>query len=252
MINPLDIDTLIFVHDQDIILSYENNKKFACFEDYKYIFLGMNDISKLSNIKNIIYARDLDSNMESYPKMCVYSGWYALFKNNLITKKFTNFFEYDISIVPDFALKQSELISDDDIYGYLPMKIDSGFIGNPSWSGKLNEFYDNLQYTISEKQLANSIDTWSSTSNITMKKEFFYKYMNDSEALFDWIKGYDSVGHELERNLSVYYILNDNVKVSFLTGMISHYQLDSHKTQGIITKNYKTIIKRLSTNKNKQ
>jgi len=77
-----DRETFIFVHDQDIIIEFEKNNKFSSITNYKYVFLGFGDISLLSGTDIIIYAKDLPYNLELYPKMCAYSGWYVLYKNN--------------------------------------------------------------------------------------------------------------------------------------------------------------------------
>ena len=65
--------------------------------------------------------------------------------------------------------------------------------------------------------------------------------------MFKYLKSYKSVGHDLERNLSVYYLLN-NIPVTFIPNVLSHYQLDSHKTQGLFNNNYNNNITSLSKN----
>jgi len=135
-----------------------------------------------------------------------------------------------------------------DFFGYLESPLGWSFLNSPMWAGKLNEYYPNLKSVIEKKSSERNITNWLCTSNITMSNYFFYKYMIDSENLFNWIKGFSSVGHELERNLGVYYILNDWVKCDILRDMITHYQLDSHKTQGILIADYNSEIIKLSKN----
>lgn len=244
--NLKDIQTFIFVHDQKIIKSYEDSNKFSNIGDYKYVFLGSGDIDMLTTYNNIIIARDLNFNIENHTKMCAYSGWYVLYKNKLVTSKIVNLFEYDIVLSNDYIIKLTKTIKNDiDFYGYKPLSIDINFLDNPNWSGKLNEYFTDLQRKVKNKCIGKEIELWSTTSNVTMTNDFFYKYMSDSEELFFWMKEFDSAGHELERYLSVYQILkNSNVK--YIENVLTHYQLDSHKTQGIFRSDNDEIIKQIS------
>ncbi len=140
--NINEIETFIFVHDQDIIIKYENNNKFSNLNDYKYVFLGDRQTDKLTNYTNIIFANKFEDNYENYPKMTAYSGWYILYKYNLITKKYVNLFEYDVVLSQDFTEKQLELISENHhTYGYKPYDVNSCFLSNPSWSNGLDNYY---------------------------------------------------------------------------------------------------------------
>lgn len=97
-----DIKTYIFVHSEDIINHCESVGNFDNFTNRTYVFLGSGNTDSLKKFDNIIIARDLPNNLEEYPKMCAYSGWYVLFKNNLITNDYVNLFEYDIITCNDF------------------------------------------------------------------------------------------------------------------------------------------------------
>lgn len=94
----------------------------------------------------------------------------------------------------------------------------------------LFKHYYKLQERVSIKAFRSNIKEWFPVSNVTMSKDFFYKYMEDNEELFDFLKTHPRAGHDLERNLSVYYILNDDVKGKCLADMISHGYLNSHGT----------------------
>ena len=80
---PLDIidddyETFIFIHDQDYLLDFENKGKLNNLKSYKYVFLGNRPIDKIENLSNVIVARNLPNNIEEYPKLTSYTGWYAL------------------------------------------------------------------------------------------------------------------------------------------------------------------------------
>ena len=252
MIGINNIQTFVFVHDQDIVEYYENIKKFNNIPNFKYVFLGNGSIEKIYGIDNLIIARDLPYNLENYPKMCAYSGWYVLYKNNLIDHEYVNLLEYDVNLNVNFIPNILNIINSDqsiDFYGYVPFSINNCFLVNENLKGKLNEYYPDLERKINNKCFKRYITEWSSTSNSTMKKDFFYRYMTESENIFLWMKDFQSVGHELERNLSIFQILNEDVEVKYIKGMLNHFQLDSHKTQGIFNQNYKEIIKIFNSGK---
>ncbi len=98
---PIDInnkelsETFIFVHDQDIVLEFESSNKLSNLYKYKYVFLGNRPIDKIGYLSNLIIARNYEDNIEQYPLFTSYTGWYCLWKNNLINTKYINLFEYD-------------------------------------------------------------------------------------------------------------------------------------------------------------
>lgn len=231
-----DIETFIFVHDQEIILKFEELGKFSGFDDYKYVFLGNRDRSKLTSVNNIMFAYDYEINLENYPKMCSYSGWFLLYKNNLISKKYVNLFEYDVILADDFINKQVEFIDDNyDYYNYTPLSTRIEFV-NPRWISELIKFYNKKKINILESLRVNliskNIDVWPTTSNVTMKSSFFNSYMSKNEEIFDFLKSTEMVGHALERLLGIQTIISKDINMKYIDNMLRHYQLDSHKTQG--------------------
>ena len=122
--NELTVDTFIFVHDQEIILDFISKNKFNDFKNFKWVFLGDKPYDKIQKLDNLIIVRNLEHNIEQYPKLTSFTGWYALHKNNLITSDYVNFFEYDINYVPEFVDINKEMIKRNfDFIGYFPMII---------------------------------------------------------------------------------------------------------------------------------
>jgi len=72
------METFIFVHDENIILDYINAKKFSNIKNLKYVFVGNNDVDKIKNLNNVIICKNLPHNLENYPKLTSFTGWYAL------------------------------------------------------------------------------------------------------------------------------------------------------------------------------
>lgn len=241
---PIDITkkgmakTYIFCHDQDLILGFEENKKFSNLHDYTYVFLGKRPVDKISHLDNIIVARDLPINLEEYPLFTSYTGWYVLWKNNLIDSQYVNMFEYDTMLDPYFEQNHSKFYeANAEMIGYVPFPIGHfQFIQNRDWvehiipsiKRKYNIDVDRFYEDVLRK---NPQAMWSSTSNTTFRVDIFNEYMNWFEPLINDLKDTKTCGHAHERSISIFAHLKR--KKLFLTqNLLKHLQLDSHKTQG--------------------
>jgi hypothetical protein len=235
----MKIQTFIFVHDQEIILDYIKVGKFNNLENLKFVFLGDKDISKIENTDNVIISRNLPINMEQYPKFTSFTGWYSLWKNNLIDCDYINLFEYDVNIVSHFQDIQFETLKNKDLdfVGYIPYPVNSyEYVKNINWVKdiipSIQKIYNIDVYKLTDDILDKNINSvWSSTSNSTFKKEAFFEYMEWFERIIEFIKNSNGCGHAHERSISFFYFIH-NKKVKIIPRVMSHFQLDSHKTQG--------------------
>jgi len=231
-------ETFVFCHDQDIILEYEKSEKFKNFEKYRYVFLGNRPTDKIENLENIIIARNLEHNIEEYPNINVYTGWYALWKNNLITTPYINLFEYDVITHKNIEQVQSKIMYDEHtLMGYLPLSVSNyHFIEHKEWVEVIFEAIKKVYKIDLEKILKQFIEKnpnalWTTTSNCTMKTSFFEKYMDWFHQLFDHIKDTKTAGHNHERSITFFSIFSKE-PVVILQGLLKHYQMNSHGTQG--------------------
>lgn len=233
-----DYETFIFIHDQDYLLDFEKKNKLGNLYSYKYVFLGNRPTDKIKNLDNVIIARNLEYNIEQYPKLTSYTGWYALWKNNLITKKYVNLFEYDVIFNENIEQYLHRFRYEHfDMVGYVPVSMmNFHFIQNERWVEHIIpsikkhygiDIYNVFNTIISQNP--NSI--WSSTSNTTFKTEVFKKYMKWFEPIFEDVKLTETAGHAHERSLTFFSTLN---KKNFVIteNLLKHFQLDSHSTQG--------------------
>lgn len=241
---PIDIndktiaETFIFIHDQDLVIEYEKHNKFSNLYNYKYVFLGNRPTDKLSDFDNIIYAKNYDQNIEDCPLCTSYTGWYLLWKNNLITKKYVNLFEYDIIL--DKNIEQNLIKfyeSDSEIIGYVPFPMNNyHFIKNPDWNEhileairELHKIDLNIHFDRLLKDNPNAL--WSSTSNTTFRKDIFDEYMRWFEPIGERIKNTKTCGHAHERSVT-YFVHIKRKKMLLANKLLKHLQVDSHKTQG--------------------
>jgi hypothetical protein len=227
-----NIESFIFIHNQELLLDCINNNKFNQLPNLKYVFLGLGDTSKLSNINNIIICKDLIDNIEEYPKLTSYTGWYAIWKNKLYSAEYINLFEYDIDLHSDFnTILTTNITNDIKIIGYIPINIHEGsFIKNEGVSGDIKKSILK-NYNIDVDKLINSypIDSVVSiTSNHTFENKIFENYMKWMIPIEKDIKNGDKAGHQVERSIILYYLIN-NVPAGIIPNILRHYQLNSHQ-----------------------
>jgi len=241
---PIDIsddtlcETFIFIHDQDLILHFEENNKFQSLYTYRYVFLGNKDIDKISHMDNVIIARNYEDNLEGYPLFTSYTGWYLLWKHKLIKTKYVNLFEYDIELDKNFSVIQSKILFEGiQMMGYVPFPMNNyHFVNNPDW----NEHILPLIYKIYKFDVRSYVQKllrqnqnafWSSTSNTTFRVDIFDEYMRWFQPIAQKIKDTKTCGHAHERSIT-YFSFVKNKKLALTNNLLKHYQMDSHKTQG--------------------
>jgi len=247
------ISTFIFIHDQDVLIKYLETNKFSNFTNLKYVFVGNKSIDKIDSLSNVIVARNLPINIEQYPLFTSFTGWYALWKNNLISSDYINLFEYDIIISNEFNKLQEEKLNQDiDFMGYVPLPMSNfNYVKNVNWvkdiipSIKKNYGID-MYKKIEDFMNKNPNEIWSSTSNSTFSKKTFDEYMKWFEILFNDLKNSNTAGHAHERSISFFYLIK-NKKISILTNALKHYQLNSHGTSGHIV-DFENSIKFITKN----
>lgn len=235
----MTIQTFIFIHDQEILLDYLRVNKFKNLKNLKFVYLGNSDVSKIEKLENVIISRNLTHNIEQYPKFTSFTGWYSLWKNNLIYSNYVNLFEYDVNIVSEFSEIQEDTIVNQkpDFIGYIPYPVNSyDYVQNINWVKDIipavNQIYSTDIYEVVNNLLQKNLNSmWSSTSNSTFKTDVFFEYMNWFEPLIDFLKNSNTCGHSHERSISFFYFIK-NKKVKLIPRIMSHLQLDSHKTQG--------------------
>ena len=248
--NKPTTETFIFVHDQNIVLDFKTHNKFLKIKNLKYVFLGNKPFNLIKDFDDVIICSELPNNIENYPKLTSFTGWYAIWKNNLYNSDYINLFEYDINLMDSFYEKYNDLtLNGSNVIGYIPFSPhEYNFIGHSIWSKELL-FSINKNYNINVKEYIKNLPTnyiCSMTSNHTMNKKTFENYMEWIEPMIDDIKTSVYSGHQMERSISLFYILNNIGNISVVPNILYHFQFDSHETQGIdktkFIDNYKKLL----------
>jgi hypothetical protein len=245
------LETFIFVHDQEIILDCIQKKKFSNFENLKYVLVGNNSFDKLENNESVIIAKKYTNNIENYPKLTSFTGWYLLWKNNLVSSEYINLFEYDVNYQNNFNKVNFDSINEGyDFIGYFPMPIsDPVYVDIRQYSDALassikKKTQIDIYKIISQKFEENFFKTWSSSSNSTWKTEAWENYMSWFENFLEDIKTNNYCGHMHERSLSFYYFIK-NLKVKEISNIMSHFQLNTHGTSPLPKERFNQLYNQL-------
>jgi hypothetical protein len=203
--------TFIFVHDQYIVLDYLAAGKFNELPDVQYVFLGQRPVDLLDQFvgeKKVIVARNLPDNIEHYPNLVAWAGWYAIARNGLITADIVNLFEYDVNLL-----------------GWKQPMASAGYFWHPyadaTWWN-----YNEIKTELRRLEISVTNDPLPMTSNYTLFANKIYPFINTLMAS-DFDFEHDQAGHIIERYCSAYF----QFKVT-AAGGLTHLYADSHGTQG--------------------
>lgn len=224
-----DLIFYIVIHNIDLILFFEKQKKYEKLRNYKYLLVG-NHEQNFTNDK-IIQCNKLEDNIESCNNYLAYTAWYIASKidNN---HRYVCLLEYDSELTDSFNydefLKQiSE--SDCGIFGFYSLPTTNSFLNNDIFSNRLISFLRERRI----KELRVNNKKWIVTNNVVFKRDELINLFNDDLMLdfFEYLKNDKMSGHFLERFLTVYCFYK-NIRYDFIEGdMLIHRALDSHNTQ---------------------
>jgi len=241
-----EIETFVFIHDQDLLLELIHTNKFSQFKNLTWVFLGMKNTEKIKNLSNLIIVNQLENNIEEYPKFTSFTGWYALCKNDLIKSEFVNLFEYDVIVNRNISMKEFDF-SETQFIGYFPMSVsDPVFIDMEKYSSPLINSIKN-KTNIDVINIINSLPknySWSSSSNSTWNVDVLKNYITWFESYIDDIKDDKYCGHMFERSISFYHFINE-IKYHLTIGFMEHLQINSHGTSPLSNLRSQQMLKKL-------
>lgn len=245
------LETFIFVHDQNIIVDFEEKQKFKSLGDLKYVLVGMGNYDKVENNQKVIICQKYDNHMEDFPKMTSYTGWYILWKYNLINSEYVNLFEYDVNCSDNFhEIVLSKLTSDVDCVSYFPMNLsDPVYIKMRQYVNELinsikQKTKVDIDQIINEKIKNDYFSFWGSSSNSTWKVSVWKNYMEWFDQFVDDILDSNFCGHMHERSISFFHFIF-NCKVIDIKNIMTHFQFNTHGTSPLAKDRFNQLYKNL-------
>lgn len=220
------IDIFIIVHRTDLIDMFEASRKFyKSFNNFKYLLLGKQHKDVIST-NNVIVAVNLKNNLEEYnSNLCAYSGWYAIAKNNLSSNEYCLLLEYDVDLSEDFLIKLNNNILDNEFVGFIKLKS--------------NDRLCMYEY----KNMSNEDFYWMATTNIFVKTSTLNEYVDWFNTVYCDQKNNKYASHIVERTVTE-FARKFNKNYGFATDVLTHYQLDTHHTQGFNDK-FESLINKV-------
>lgn len=230
--------TFIVCHDKNIINNCEQSKIFEPLGDYKYLLVGYkhdcNDYDK------VIVCNKLKYNLEKYKNLVSFTAWYALAKNNILEDDIDtiSLLEYDITVSKNFLEIQNNTFNKhkECFIGYqmYPLNHPIYYSATPYLSSSFKQVYNiDLQKVIESFINNGGKNAWLSSSNYSMNKDLFLKFVDWFYPIADNIKGYELGAHVHERSIRIYSILN-NIHNVLLGNILVHQQQKSHKIEALI------------------
>jgi hypothetical protein len=222
------IDYFIVCHDQDIIIDSLQKNKFSGLPNYKFMFVGNKPTNLIENIENVIICNRLEFNIENYPKLCSFTAWYAVSKNNLSEKKYCCLLEYDVALSQDFHKKNLEAISKEAVCSYFIELIDNPVFSDATpW---LRTFFK--KYNINTSKIYKE-KFWYCTTNFIVRNDILKNFNNWFYEIASMFKDCDLGAYMHERMINVYCILNE-INIEYIKNTLKHFQLCSHQKEDLL------------------
>jgi hypothetical protein len=216
------IDYFIICHDQDIILKSIQKNKFSKLPNHRFLFVGNRSTNLIEHIPNVIICNKLKDNIENYPKLCSFTAWYAVSKNNLSQNKYCCLLEYDVEITKDLHQNNLEKLKDSSICAYFREPMESlAFSRSTPW---LDIFFE--KYLVDESKIYNE-EFWYCTTNFIMHNNLFDIFNNWFYNISLMFKEDDLGAYMHERLINVFCIMNGH-SIAYIPNVLKHLQLRSH------------------------
>ena len=248
---PPRFSVVVTIHDQDLLLAYESEGKFSKIESpVVYLFVGLGDTDKITDLSNVVIARNLAENIENYKYLVDFTAWYAIARNQIETCDYIALLQYDVSISEDFKEKSLTALDSnrDAIVGYVPLEMgDRNFI-RQNMGFKPLEIACKKIYGIEISPLFKTHiklardKRWPATNNVAMHRHTLEDFVRWFTPLAMSMGNEKPVGHAFERAIKLYSILSSRGNV-YLGDVLSHFQMNSHETQDF--KKDKSVFHRL-------
>lgn len=225
-----ELTTFIVCHDQDIILKCEYEGKFKHI-NYKWIFVGNKDSSKISNLNNVYIARNLPFNIEDKKNLCSFTAWYAITKNKLCNTNYVAVLEYDCDISSDFQDKvigHLRNMNNKGSLGFLNSLIDHPiyFNATPYFPSNVEKIYNiNVRKIIDNYKYQNRY--WNSGSNNAMSLDYLNGFVDWAMPILTMNVDDPLIAHVHERLVRLYDIIN-NAESQVDQSILKHHQDISH------------------------
>lgn len=233
------LDVVITVHDQQIVLDFEQHGKYGNLPKYTYAFVGARDCEKIRHLPNVVIVRELPDNIEQHKNLVDFTAWYAFVRNGLIGSEFVALLQYDTAISPRFYEQTLARLTrePEKVLGYQKWPIlDANFIENNVGAAPLADALRSAYAVDLRRLVSRHVEDrgdigWPSSNNLAMSAKVLSDYVSWFSPMIELLGPNLYSGHSVERSIKVFCILR-GVEAIYAPQLAHHYQLNSHGTQG--------------------
>ena len=204
---------------------------FASLGKHRYLLVGMGDADLVHDREDVIVARFLPDNIERYPDLLSFTGWYAVARNELATTPCVALLEHDVRLSPDFEPRTLDALRDRRaMAGYVPVRLTNPMYlhATPWLMTSLSTTYGiDVSNLVREHLARGEVDRWTATSNHAL-------WVDDLAAFVEWFLPLsvsfrdDPLGSGVhERAVPVFCLLR-GIADRYVPGVLDHHQVASH------------------------
>ncbi|HNZ14975.1 MAG TPA: hypothetical protein PKI51_03090 [Anaerolineaceae bacterium] len=258
------MDVFIICHDQDIIRTIEQEKRFSSLPCYTYLFVGNRPTDKIEHLSNLIVCRRLKHNIEQHKNLVSFTAWYAVSKNKLAKNKYLALLEYDSILSDDFYSVTKNVLTSTTFAGFLRAYLFSEQFLEIASTGEhnlkktlsndpdypvFNIYYldavpivetllmsiygINLKDTLVDNFLLTEDPFWCPVSNAALPVKVLNTFVDWYLPIALACPEEPLIAHVHERCLKVFSVLKNYSQV-FVPNVLTHQQLKSHKIEALI------------------
>ena len=234
-VDPTDLETFVIIHDQDLLIQAERERRYANVGRYRYLFVGAGSVSRVGSRPDVIVARSLPDNLEHFPALLSFTGWYAIARNRLATTRRVALLEYDVRLHRDVERRVANALdARRAVVGFIPHRLtDPVFLHTTPWLiDSTRDVYGlDLVAMIRDHLECGRPDRWLATSNRAMDVDTLAAFVDWFMPLTEVFRHDLSGSHVHERAVSIFCMVSGIDEV-LVPEAVEHEQRWSHRSGG--------------------
>jgi hypothetical protein len=259
------IQTFVTVHDQALIEECEADGRFAGL-DWTYLFVGPRSVDRIDRAHvPVVVAREHADNIEHWPHLYDFTGWWVLANHDLIQTDRVIFLQYDMRpSVPDLEEQVAAALDGPELGPLPPELLGATIVKRPApamaaftcghrsannWMLLLDGFEQAFRTGLEARYAPMppaDFEEWPSTQGTAWRTADFRRFMAWVRPMLDVWAGNQWAGHLAER--SVYaWLRHTGASWASLPGVIHHDHGDCHGTCARMAGDLATADARAST-----
>lgn len=223
----MNIDYFIIGHDVSRLINHQDI-------NYNLLVVGNNIDTKDPNI----ICKNLPINIENFPFLCAFTGWYAVCKNHLYQNEYICFLEYDTITNALFHSTNIDIINryhntQKFIIAY-NKTITNHFVFTKStpWLELSLKYIHNIDLADFVSQYSVKYPFWPTSTNILLHHTVLDRFVAWFEPMIEIFKHEPLGAYVHERAFFVFCAIN-NIDICYSINTLYHHQNQSHNISDI-------------------